>query len=182
MSVRVVPTVSSYEGTASAWIFARVRVLLEALAARSIPLGLSLQIAVAVISQWALESRTGSREWNNAVGNIKASGTPDAPGRFGWHGDAMYLTNTHDGRQLYRSYATIRDGVEDWLQLMEGKVDEQSGHEPTRYAAAWRFLVENGDAMEWYRRLCAAGYTPPSDEVFAAYQSVLRRYQARLVR
>jgi flagellum-specific peptidoglycan hydrolase FlgJ len=178
-SLHVVPTVSTFPDSVQLWLYSRAKALIAALGARGIPLARSLEMADAILAQWRLETRSGQREWNNAVANIKAGGTQDAPPRLGWHGDAMWLTNSSDGRQLYRSYRTVADGVEDWVQLMEGRIDHDSAHEGTRYQDAWKYLVETGDGLGWYDRVTRAGFTPQTPELLRDYRGIFEALRNR---
>lgn len=114
--------------------------------------GLALEIALPV-ARWItclhwLETGEGDSEWNFNAGNVHCGGTIDPRTKAGWHGDCVQA-----GSERIRAYATRKDAVADFLDLMEGR----------SYHASWHWLLEHPeDGAGWYARLQADGYSARS--------------------
>jgi hypothetical protein len=168
MALRVVATVSTYPGSCGAWLRSRFAALVDEWVRRGLRLELALPIASAALVHLRRETGCGEAEHNYSIGNPKAEGAPAPVWRAGWHGDAMYLTNVDDGRQLYRAYASLRDGVVDYVGLLSN----------ARYGPALAYLAATGDGVGWYDRLMRAGYHPWSQDALDEYASLRARQSA----
>jgi hypothetical protein len=162
---RIVETRRTYPGTRWEWLRSLFDVLVHLLTDRGVPLDLALPVARALMAHLARETGWGRNEWGHAPGNIKCRGSYAPEDERGWHGDCHWLTNRNDGRQLYRSYPNIREGLADYLRLMESRT----------YRGAWHHLLRHPeDGVGWYDRLMRAGYHPWSQEGLNEYRSIQR--------
>jgi hypothetical protein len=166
----VVPRVSTYPGNHHRWIRDRAGALDLVLIRRGAPLEVRWRVIPYAIAQWWRESGEGEHEWNYNVGNIKATGDVDEPGTRGWHGAAMFLHNATDGTQLYRSYDSLIDGVDDWVQLQERN---------WRYSGPWRGALTGEPAAWWYSWILHNGYSPFTAAAVREYASLYTRARGR---
>lgn len=153
----VVPTVNTGE-THAVWVDRVFRDITFALERRGVPLDVAWPMALALSVHLWRETGEGDSEWNFDPGNIACTGTPDAPGARGWHGECA-----HVGRGLERAYASSVDGIEDYVQLLEGP----------RYRASWRHLLDDpDDASGWYAQLLHDGYSAYSVEAVDEFSRI----------
>jgi hypothetical protein len=155
--VIVIETKRSWTGTAREWAQSRGAVLLRLLIARGLPAAVAFAVMTKLLAHLWREVGGGRYEFDNNPGNIKASPS--------WAGLAAYRTNVHDGRQPYRAYASIAEGLDAYLRHLEN----------ARYGAALAQLVADRDGARWYAAVMRAGYHPFSDEALIEWRSIHRR-------
>lgn len=159
-------------GNALDWTRTRAEAAVYALTARGIPLETALPLARAVLAHWARETGNGSAETDYNLGNIHRGPTSAAVPSSdpGWHG-AISVRPDAGAQVEFRAYETLRDGVADYLRLLEQRL----------YRDAWAYLLTHPtDAPGWYRRTLAAGYSPLSDDAVAEYASIYTGLARRL--
>lgn len=136
------------------WINSRWSTARDVLTREGLPLEIAEYVARAFLMLWWLEigPQRDKAEFNFNVGNIKCQGTPSATGP--WKGYCMTL-----GGDQYRSYATLDDGISDFIRLMRGS-KRADGTRTGLYVPALRYLVANPrDGLGWYRMIRMAGYS-----------------------
>lgn len=101
----------------------------------------TFQIA-ALYGQWALETASGSAMYNNAVGNVIATGSQ--PYFLLWTGiPGMYRKDgvCGEGWKKFRAFDTLALGLQSWLALF--------GSSGSRYSKAWQLLLnDQGSALD----------------------------------
>jgi len=108
--------------------------------------GVTGEVALSVLAQWALETDTGRAEWNWNVGNIKPiPGSKEPRIDLGSAG-------------FFRAYDSLEDGVAAYLSLV------QNAH----YAECWAKLEADPLSDAWVRCLGAKGYYPSSQDAYAS--------------
>jgi fido (protein-threonine AMPylation protein) len=155
--VIVIDTKRSWTGTTRDWTRSRGAILLRLLVARGLPVAAAFAVMTTLLAHLWREVGGGRYEFDNNPGNIKASSS--------WAGLAAYRTNVQDGRQLYRAYASIAEGLDAYLRHLEN----------ARYGAALAQLVADRDGARWYAAVMRAGYHPFSEEALREWRLIHRR-------
>lgn len=153
----VIDTKRSWTGTTRDWTRSRGAILLRLLVARGLPVAAAFAVMTTLLAHLWREVGGGRYEFDNNPGNIKASSS--------WAGLAAYRTNVQDGRQLYRAYASIAEGLDAYLRHLEN----------ARYGAALAQLVADRDGARWYAAVMRAGYHPFSEEALREWRLIHRR-------
>jgi hypothetical protein len=155
-----VPPRRTYPGTRAAWVQTRFAALVAALDRRALPPDLACAAARAVLVHLIRETGWGRAEWNFAAGNIKCAG---------WAGDCHRLVHADGSTALYRAYASLAEGIEDYVRLLEGR----------RYRPAWVYLLTPPhDGVGWYDQLMRRGYHPWSTDALREYVAIGRDLRA----
>jgi hypothetical protein len=155
--MNVIETKRSWTGTTADWARSRGAVLMRLLMARGLPAAIAFAVMTVLLAHLWREVGGGRYEFDNNPGNIKASSS--------WRGDAAYRTNVVDGRQPYRAYASIADGLDAYLRHLEN----------ARYGTALAQLIADRDGVRWYAAVMRAGYHPFSEEALREWSSIHRR-------
>lgn len=153
----VIETKRSWTGDTADWARSRGGVLLRLLVARGLPAAIAFAVMTVLLAHLWREVGGGRFEFDNNPGNIKA--TPS------WRGHAAYRTNVVDGRQPYRAYSSITEGLDAYLRHLENE----------RYGPALAQLIADRDGERWYAAVMRAGYHPFSDEALREWRSIHRR-------
>src|SRR5919109_3168227 len=151
------------------WVLSRFTAIARALEKRGLSLEKRLPIAHAILAHfWREIGPMGAfnslgadgAEANYNPANIKCLGAQDAPGEVGWHGDCF---RWRVNRALYRNYTDLQTGVDDYIQLLEGKRDA-NGVWHGRYRPAYDVLLRDPrSAATWHALTLQAGFTPSSE-------------------
>jgi hypothetical protein len=155
--VIVIETKRSWTGSTAEWARSRGGVLLRLLIARGLPSAVAFAVTTVPLAHLWREVGGGRYEFDNNPGNIKATSR--------WRGFAAYRTNVVDGRQPYRAYASITEGLDAYLRHLEN----------ARYGRALAELIAERDGERWYASVMRAGYHPFSDEALREWRSIHRR-------
>jgi hypothetical protein len=157
----VIGTHRSWTGTTRDWARSRGGILLRLLVARGLPVHTAYVVMTALLAHLWRETGGGRYEFDNNPGNIKASSS--------WTGFAAYRTNAVDGRQPYRVYASIEEGLNAYLRLLES----------ARYGRALAQLIADRDGERdgerWYAAIMRAGYHPYSENALREWRAIHRR-------
>ena len=117
--------------------------------------GIAGELARSIVAHWAFETGWGIGEFNFNVGN-----------RMARAGETGHHLDDGGGPGWYKSYATLDDGVADYLALLAS----------ARYATAWALLQANPTDSAWIHKLVESGYaTLAPDEYERRYVSVRAR-------
>jgi hypothetical protein len=125
--------------------------------------GVTGEIALSVLAQWAHETDSGRAEWNFNVGNLRPVGNQPridlGPAGF------------------FRAYGTLDEGVSAYLALV------QSG----RYTPCWGLLNADPTSEDWIRCLGRLGYycehaAPCTETEISAYARAWGAHRAVLGR
>jgi hypothetical protein len=125
------------------------------------------QVAM-ILAQNALETNSRKAMWNNNVGNI----TTDGKGNFDYFDDLSTSEQVSPGnwkkmRLKYRSYPTLSEGVQDYLNLLS------KSH---NYASAWDKIV-HPDPEAFSKALKAGGYYTANEAPYTrALTSLFSKY------
>lgn len=137
----LVPKHVTGEGSQEAWARAR----LAALALH----GITGDVALSIVAQWALETAYGSAEWNYNVGNVIATSTTEPQ---------VKLDAGAGNPAYYRAYNSLDEAVASYIALVSGQ----------HYAECWHLLQSAPTSDEWIRCMGKAGYYTASQDRYAA--------------
>ncbi|SRR5260221_4383225 len=137
---------SSYDGDTSTWAKRRFALAYEYFRTHwqnALSDEAAKEAALSVLAHWAIETGTGTSEYNFNVGNIHAVGAGP------WFGSADQAERTGKtyGAQ-FAAYPSLDAGVHAYLALLEN----------SRYAHCLDLLVESPSDPEWFKCLGEAGY------------------------
>ncbi len=149
MTGPLVATVRTAPATLAEWITTRGTALFRALIRRGLSFEMAASVVPMILTHWKRE--TGAvDEYNNNPGNIRA----------GQNHARMLL-----GGLDYNAYATIDEGVEAYLHVLEGRYRKQL-HD---------VLVGQLTPLGWYDANMHQGYHPWSQQALTEYQQIYTR-------
>lgn len=140
-----VDRIHSWVGSTKDWASSRYGAALEAVRAHwggAVDEQQARDVALSLLTHWAIETADGAGEFNWNVGNINAVGDQQ-----------HFLVKDIDGTiHAERAYDSLTDGVNSYVDLLAS----------ARYAPAAKKLADNPTSSDWFVTLGKCGWFDPT--------------------